>query len=123
MRDLDQMRRDCKNSWITPYIGLVKRFAYYAGHLQRGAVGKRPSTHGFRPWDVGAAAAVAFPGQLFGKTPCRLTERQGARIIVKDGDVDCDSAANSGPVVRVLTDLAPAQFIAVMVNALCHDPS
>jgi len=124
MRHLDQLRKDCKNGWIAQHVGTLKRFAWLAGHLQRGVAQTSGMTsrsaHGFRPWDVAAATAVAYPGQLFSRTSCRIAARKGWRVVIGSEEVPCQ--AEGKPVVHALMDIAVPQFLAVMVDGLCYDP-
>lgn len=130
VRQLNQFKSECKGSWITEHISVLKRYAWLAGHLQpymvveqvadageprgRGSVA-RPA-HGFRPRDVAAAAAVAYPGQMFAKNICQRTERSGSGIHLYNGEVPCGLQTGT---VRVLSQLAIPQFLAVMFNGLC----
>eukprot|EP00928_Gymnodinium_smaydae_P079137 TRINITY_DN63144_c0_g1_i1.p1 TRINITY_DN63144_c0_g1~~TRINITY_DN63144_c0_g1_i1.p1 ORF type:complete len:381 (+),score=26.86 TRINITY_DN63144_c0_g1_i1:52-1143(+) len=119
MRALDQLRSDCADGWLVPYIGALKRYAWIAGHFQRGGQAKPSAVHGFRPWDVGAAAAVAYPDQLFSQSSCRTVELEGSVTQLGAEGTPCEHAARSGNGVRVLSQLAVPQFLAVMVDGLC----
>jgi len=118
MRMLGDLHRECSDSWVAQHIGRLKRYAWIAGHFQRGIVGEAGaprSVHGFRPWDVAAAAAIAHPGQLFLKSSYRTAMRQGSRIRLGHED----ASGSSTCAVQVLSELAAPQFLAVMFDRLC----
>eukprot|EP00929_Paragymnodinium_shiwhaense_P015939 TRINITY_DN124026_c0_g1_i1.p1 TRINITY_DN124026_c0_g1~~TRINITY_DN124026_c0_g1_i1.p1 ORF type:complete len:394 (+),score=58.52 TRINITY_DN124026_c0_g1_i1:82-1263(+) len=132
MRDLDRLRSECPDSWIAPHISTLKRYAWAAGYFQTAVPQPEHnghsrdqvrSTHGFRPWDVAAAAEIAYPGQLFRDSVCRVARWDGSyRVYLADEDVPCGERPPGEELypIKVKRALSVPHFLAVMMDALCR---
>mmetsp|Transcript_33350 Transcript_33350/g.92027 ORF Transcript_33350/g.92027 Transcript_33350/m.92027 type:complete len:385 (-) Transcript_33350:13-1167(-) len=119
---LERLGRECRGSWAVTQLSVLRRFAWLAGKLQRGAKSPEQVAHGFRPWDVAAAAAATYPDAgLFRDASCRRAECSGPRISVGGADVPCGAAMESGVFpVYVLRNLSVSRFLDLAFDVLCR---